>query len=586
MRLAVWAPRAQRVEVELDGRRWPMAPRERGWYELLEADAPAGSDYAFVLDDGKPLPDPRSPWQPQGVHGPSRVVDHQAFEWEDAGWRAPPLSAGVLYELHVGTFTPDGTFDGAIERLDHLVELGITHVELLPVAAFSGRRGWGYDGVALFAPHEAYGGPAGLKRFVQACHRKGLAVVLDVVYNHLGPEGNYLGQFGPYFTDRYGTPWGQAVNLDDAHSEEVRRFVCDNALMWLRDYHVDALRIDAIHAIFDFSATHLLEQMAREVAALERHVGRPLALVAESDLNDPRTVRSIAAGGHGMDAQWSDDFHHALHALLTGERTGYYEDFGELDDLAKAYCDVFVYDGRYSEHRRRRHGRPVGDLPRERFLAYLQNHDQVGNRARGERSSALLDERQLHVAAALVLTSPFVPMLFQGEEWGASSPFQYFTDHSDPELGEAVRSGRRREFAAFGWDPAEVPDPQAPETFERSRLDWSEREREPHRALLDWHRRLIALRKRHPELGAGGAEGVVARADETDGTLVIERGSFAIVANFEPTAARVALPAAEGRAVHLASDPDVELQGDAVHLPGRAVAVLGPVAGQAQDSSR
>ena len=389
--------------------------------------------------------------------------------------RAAASTLRSIYELHVGTFSPEGTFDGAAARLDHLVDLGVDVVELLPVAQFPGRHGWGYDGVDLYAPHDPYGGPDGLKRLVDACHARGLAVVIDVVYNHLGPAGNYLAEFGPYFTDRYTTPWGTAVNLDGPDSDPVRDFVVGNALMWVRDYHADGLRLDAIHAIVDTSAVHILEELRAQVEALAAELGRQVFLIAESDLNDPKIVHRPELGGYGIDAQWSDDFHHALHAVLTGERTGYYADFGSLDHLAKSLRQAYVYDGGYSPHRRRRHGRSPAGLPPTRFLGYLQNHDQVGNRATGERSSMLLSTGLLKVAAAIVLLGPFVPMLFQGEEWAASTPFLYFTDHDDPELGEAVSEGRRREFAAFGWSPEQVPDPQAPETFEASVLRWDER---------------------------------------------------------------------------------------------------------------
>ena len=456
-----------------------MTARADGWWTAEAVSAAPGTDYAFRLDGGPPLPDPRSVWQPQGVHGPSRVLDHGAFPWTDGRWQQGPLPSAVLYELHVGTFTPEGTFEAAIARLDHLVDLGITHVELMPVAEFPGSRGWGYDGVDLYAPHHAYGGPEGLKRLVNACHAKGFAVLLDVVYNHLGPAGNYLERFGPYFTARHQTPWGPAVNLDGPGSDEVRRFFCDNALMWLRDYHLDGLRLDAVHALVDTSAVSFLEQLAAEVHALEAHLGRHLVLIAESDLNDPRVVRPPELGGYGLGAQWSDDFHHALHTVLTGERDGYYADFGSLADLAKALTGTFVYDGRYSHFRGRRHGRPTAGLTGDHFLGYLQNHDQIGNRAQGERSSHLPNSGRLKIAAALVLTSPFIPLLFQGEEWGASTPFQYFTDHDDPELGRAVREGRRVEFAGFGWAPEAIPDPQDPATFARSKLDWQERARSP-----------------------------------------------------------------------------------------------------------
>jgi maltooligosyltrehalose trehalohydrolase len=562
----VWAPTPESVAVEVGGEVVPMVRvGDRGWYEAEVDWAGVGDDYRFVVD-GDAVPDPRSPFQPEGVHGPSRVIEPAAFPWTDDGWRGVHLPSAVLYELHVGTFTSEGTFEAVIPRLDHLVELGVTAVGLLPVAEFPGERGWGYDGVDLYAPHHAYGGPNGLMKLVDACHHRGLGVVLDVVYNHLGPAGNYLSRFGPYFTDRYATPWGQAVNLDGPDSDEVRRFFVDNALMWLRDYHVDGLRLDAVHAIVDTSATHLLEELAVEVDALSTHLGRPLFLVAESDLNDPRIVARQEVGGFGLDAQWSDDFHHALHAVLTGEKSGYYSDFGSLSQVAVALERAFVYAREWSPHRRRRHGRvPVG-IPAHRFLGYLQNHDQVGNRATGERSSHLMSVGRLKVGAALVLLAPFTPMLFQGEEWGASSPFQYFTDHSDPALGQAVSEGRRREFAAFGWQPEDVPDPQAIETFERSRLRWDELDRDPHAELLEWHRSLLALR-RSVAMAPGMPE---VRYDESAGWLVMVRPPVTVAVHLGP--APVLLPVT-GSLV-LESEVGVRLDGSSVMLPADSVAVL------------
>jgi len=574
----VWAPEAIQVEVEVGGECIPLTAREGGWWSADVATAGAGTDYAFVLDGDKPLPDPCSPWQPYGVHGPSRVLDHGAFAWTDQHWQAKPLSAAVIYELHVGTFTHEGTFEAVIERLDHLVNLGVTHIELMPVNEFAGSRGWGYDGVDLYAPHHTYGGPDGLKRLVDACHARGVAVLLDVVYNHLGPAGNYLGRFGPYFTNCYATPWGQAVNLDGPGSDEVRRFFCDNALMWLREYHCDGLRLDAVHAIMDSSAVHFLEQLASEVKALEASLGRHLVLIAESDLNNPRVVWPQEIGGYGIDAQWSDDFHHALHTVLTGERDGYYADFGSVADLGKALERAFVYDGRYSAFRRRRHGRPPTRLSGHRFLGYLQNHDQIGNRAQGERSSHLMNTGRLKIASVLVFAAPFVPMLFQGEEWGATAPFQYFTDHEDLELGRAVTKGRREEFAAFGWNPEEVPDPQAQETFKRSKLDWSEREREPHVSLLDWHRHLIRLRREVPALADGRLDRVRVHYDEEAKWLVVERGPVAVACNLAARVQCVPMRMPSGSQALLVSDSAVQMTADGVLLPPDAVAILGPPA--------
>jgi maltooligosyltrehalose trehalohydrolase len=578
----VWARRARQVDLVLRGdERHPMhGPDDRGWFELEVPAARPGDDYAYSLDGGPPRPDPRSNWQPEGIHGPSRLVDHGAFAWTDGDWRGGvPLAQAVVYELHVDTFSDEETYDGVIPHLDHLVELGVTAVELLPVVEYPGRWGWGYDGVDLYAPNSADGGPEGLKRLVDACHARGLSVIFDVVYNHLGPSGNYLGEFGPYFTERYGTPWGEAVNLDGADSDPVREFVIGNALMWLGDYHADGLRLDAVHAIVDTSATHILEELTARVDALEAELGVPKFLVAESDLNDPRLLRAPDVGGYGIDAQWSDDFHHALHAVLTGERAGYYADFGSLGQLAKALRQAFAYDGAYSPHRRRRHGRPPTGLANSRFLGYLQNHDQIGNRANGERTSMLLSAGLLKVAAALVLLGPAVPMLFQGEEWGATTPFLYFTDHDDPELGRAVTEGRRREFAAFGWDPADVPDPQDADTFRRSKLDWSEPARPGHADVLDWHRRLIALRRSTPGLTDGslaiGDEGVGAAVrvdyDEDARWLVCSGGGVTVACNVG--GGEVTVPVPPGTAALSSSDRS-SVDGNRALLAPESVIVL------------
>ena len=582
----VWAPFAQTVELVLNpgpDLKTPRAEAQRlflekakeekgGWWRVSAPHVTLGTDYAYSIDGGKLFPDPRSPWQPFGVHGPSRTLDLFNFAWSDQRWHPPPLSAAILHELHIGTFTPEGTFDSAIGRLKHLVQLGVTHVELMPVAEFSGDRGWGYDGVDLFAPHHAYGGPDGLNRFVDACHSNGLAVVMDVVYNHLGPAGNYLSDFGPYFTDHYQTPWGKAVNLDGPGSTEVRRFFCDNARMWLRDYHVDALRLDAVHAIFDSSAIHFLEQLATEIEELESETGRHLNLIAENDLNDPRVVISRTAGGYGIDAQWNDDFHHALHTILTGERLGYYSDFGKLADLAKALTRVYVYDGRQSGYRQRIHGRPVHHLSAHRFVGFLQNHDQVGNRAKSDRASHLMSLRQLKVGAALVLCGPFLPMLFQGEEFGASSPFLYFTDHHEPELAAAVSEGRRTDFASFGWKPEEIPDPQDRRTFESSKLNWNEIHREPHQEVLGWYRGLILLRRNTPALQNGDLDRLDVEFSESDSWLILYRQSVAVICNF--AGRRQSIPLRFSGRPLLASDPQFTIHDNAADMPGECVLIL------------
>ena len=553
-----------------------MRPAKRGWWRVDLSPEQSRADYGFSLDGGPTLPDPRSPFQPHGVHGLSRPMDHSAFEWRHARWRQAPLSSAVIYELHIGTFTTAGTFDAAAERLGYLRELGVTHVEVMPVAEFSGTRGWGYDGVDLYAPHHSYGGPDGMKRFVDAAHGHDLGVILDVVYNHLGPEGGYLGKFGPYFTDRYCTPWGDAINLDDRDSDEVRQFFCDNALMWLRDYRVDGLRLDAIHAIFDASAIHFLEQLGAQVRDLEAAVARNLLVIAESDLNLPRIVTPREAGGYGLDAQWNDDFHHALHTILTGENHGYLDDFGSIAQLAKALTRGFVYDGTFSKSRHRRHGAPVVGLSAHRFVAFLQNHDQIGNRALGERLGHLMTIDQLKLAAAMLMTAPFVPMLFQGEEWNASSPFQYFTDHQDKDLAESVRKGRKAEFAHFVANASEIPDPQHQNTFERSKLDWNERERGAHREILEWYRQLVRLRRCSPDFHDGKLDPDAVTFDESKRWICISRGRAVVVCNLSPISQHVPVADACELRISLASRSGVRLDAAGIDLPPVSVAILIP----------
>ena len=576
----VWAPDHDGVQLVLEDRRVDMAvvpagDGAGGWWRADVAQAGPGTRYWYSVDGGPPRPDPRSRWQPDGIDGPSAVVDHASFAWSDGAWRGAPLASSVLYECHVGTFTEEGTFDAVIGHLDHLIDLGVNAIELLPVAEFGGERGWGYDGVLLWAPHHAYGGPEGLKRLVDAAHARGIAVVLDVVYNHLGPAGNYLHEFGPYFTDRYATPWGSAVNVDGAGSDEVRRFFIDNACAWLEDYHIDGLRLDAVHAIIDQSALHVLEEMAETVGAQADRLGRTTWLIAESDRNDPRLVASPEAGGFGLDASWSDDFHHALHSALSGDREGYYADYGSLALLARTLRYVYAYGRHFSPHRDRHHGRPVGDLPGTRFLGYAQNHDQIGNRAVGERLAALVSVGRLKIAAALVLTAPFVPMLFQGEEWGASTPWLYFTDHQDPELGRAVSEGRRREFAAFGWKPDEIPDPQDPQTWRRSVLDWTEVSVGVHGELLEWYRQLLRLRRTVPDLTGGRREAITVSFSESEQWLRMERGNVTVACNLAAADRRLAVRSGP---VLARSEPGVRLEADGVLvLPPDSVAVIGPV---------
>jgi maltooligosyltrehalose trehalohydrolase len=573
-RFEVWAPLPKKISLRVNRSTLPMTgPDDQGWWRLDVVDAGPGNDYCYLIDRDKTCyPDPRSLWQPDGVHGMSRVYDQYSFSWTDAGFQAPPLASAVIYELHIGTFTEKGTLDAAIGRLDYIVELGITHVELMPVASFEGNHGWGYDGVALFSVHEPYGGPDALKRFVDAAHGKGLAVLLDVVYNHFGPVGNYSGKFGPYLVESHRTPWGGAVNLEDSGAYQVRRFFCDNALMWLRDFHVDGLRLDAVHAFVDRSAIHFLEQLAAEVETLSATLARGLALIAESDLNDPRVVTPREAGGLGMYAQWSDDFHHALFAVLSPEPgKGYYADFGELAQLAKALEQNFVYDGIHSKYRNLLHGRPTGHLSQHRFLGYIQNHDQVGNRALGDRLREIAGFDRAKIAAAFVLTGPFIPMLFQGEEWAASSPFQYFADH-DEEMARLVSEGRKREFAAFGWAPESIPDPEAVETFERSKLKWDEANEGEHAEMLDWYRQLIRLRWEIPSLTNGEPGHTSVTYSELDRWLSMERGDVTVSCNLGETDGLFPVP--EGGRVVLGSRGVPPVLDGAVLLPPNTVVII------------
>jgi maltooligosyltrehalose trehalohydrolase len=580
-RFEVWAPSARQVDVVLGEDSEvvrAMQPVSDGWWVADVADAGPGTDYAFRLDDHDPLPDPRSRWQPYGVHGPSRVFDPASFHWTDSGWLGPRdgdgVLGGVFYELHVGTFTSEGTLAAAAERLPHLVELGVDVVELLPLGAFPGRWGWGYDGAHPGAVHAPYGGPEGLQRFVDAAHGHGLGVCLDVVDNHLGPSGNYLAKFGPYFTDRVSTPWGAAVNLDGPGSGPVRRWILDRALGWFVDFHVDALRLDAVHELHDRSRRPLLAELSDATAELSRRLKRPLALVAESDLNDPRMVEPTSEGGLGMTAQWDDDVHHAIHALLTGERQGYYVDFGSLEVLAAVLTRVFWHQGGWSTFRQADWGRPV-DPARHRghqFLAYLQNHDQVGNRALGDRISEHVPPGLLAAGAALVLCGPFTPMLFMGEEWGASTPWRFFTDFDELPLARAVRSGRREEFAEHGWEPGDVPDPQSTSTRSASVLDWSEISVGDHARLLDWYRSLISLRRSTPELLADDLRGVHTTYDEEARWFVLERGSFRVVVNLADAPADVPVGAPVTEVV-MSWDP-CTAHGESVNVAPRSVTLV------------
>jgi maltooligosyltrehalose trehalohydrolase len=521
----VWAPRHQAVEVQLvtpTTRQIPLQLADDGYWCATATDVRPDALYRYVLDSGHARPDPASHAQPDGVHGPSQIIDHAAFAWEDGGWRGMSPAEMILYELHVGAFTPEGTCDAILPRLDALRELGITAVELMPVAPFPGARNWGYDGVYPFAVHRAYGGPAGLKRLVNACHARHLAVVLDVVYNHLGPEGNYMAEFGPYFTQKYTTPWGAAINFDDAWSDGVRNYFIENALHWFSHYHIDALRLDAIHGILDHSAKPLLQELAERIAAWSAAAGRKVSLIAESDRNDARVIRPASMGGDGLDAQWSDDFHHALHTLLTGETQGYYEDFGTIEQMATAFREGFVYSGQYSRYRKRRHGNSSADRPADQFIVYAQNHDQVGNRLNGERLSRLVSFEALKLSAGVVVLAPAIPLLFMGEEYGEESPFLYFVSHTDPGLIESVRRGRKEEFRAFRWS-GEPPDPQAEETFLRSKINWEQRGSGRHRLLLELYRELFRLRKATAPLARPDRDRLDVRVMETSRALSVRQ---------------------------------------------------------------
>ena len=572
----VWAPKAGTVTLVADGRQLSMSRGENGWWHVQHAELPGDIDYGYLIDGAEtPVPDPRSRRQPGGVHGLSRTFDPDRYEWHDAGWVSPGLDGGAIYELHIGTFTPEGTFDAAIGKLDYLVELGVRHVELLPVNAFNGTHNWGYDGVLWYAVQETYGGPEGYQRFVDAAHQAGLGVIQDVVYNHLGPSGNYLSLFGPYLSESKANTWGDSVNLDGPLSDVVRRYILDNVRMWFRDFHVDGLRLDAVHALHDERAIHILEEMAAETEDTARELGKPLFLIAESDLNNPRLITSREQNGYGLAGQWSDDFHHAAHTNLTGENGGYYEDFDSLAALAKVLQDGFFHDGSFSSFRGRSHGRPINKetIDARQLVTFIQNHDQIGNRAAGDRLSGSLGYQQLALGAVLNLTSPFTPMIFMGEEFGASTPWQFFTSHPEPELGTATAEGRLREFERMGWDPALVPNPQDPSTFANSKLDWSEVDRAGHAQLHDLYRRLLQLRADRPDLTDPDLRRISVDFNEVERWLVLTRGTTAVALNFAEFPRELPAPFGGQAKVLLETAPS-ELYGDAVQLPGYGAVVL------------
>ena len=576
---SLWAPHAQTLDLHLDGAVTPMERGERGWWSVPAA-AGIGSRYGFAVDGGPVVPDPRARRLPDGPHGLAQIVDLGAMTWRDREWGGVELPGRVIYELHVGTFTAQGTFEAAIAHLDQLVELGIDVVQLMPVNAFPGRHGWGYDGAGLWAVHEPYGGPAGLQAFVDAAHARGLGVFLDVVYNHLGPDGNYLGMFGPYFTDRHHTLWGSALNLDGPDSDPVRDFVIENALHWLRDFHLDGLRLDAVHELHDERALPILEELAMAVDELEEDLGRAMVLIAESDRNDIRTVTARERGGVGLDGQWADDVHHALHVALTGETQGYYSDFAVDGVLERMLTTPFLHAGTYSTFRGRSHGRPVDPrlVDGSAFVVSLQTHDQVGNRREGDRLAAGVDRRRLACGVALLLTSPFTPMLFMGEEWSASTPWQYFTDHLDADLAEAIRQGRRAEFATHGWEPESVPDPQDVATRDRSVLRWEERSQGEHERMLAWYRALLALRRARPDLRDGDLTRVQVRRGPLAHSFVVLRGRHRVAVNLTDSEVELDLEVGEGRSavVLLALDPTATVVDGRIRLAPQAVAVVGP----------
>ncbi|HET9872986.1 MAG TPA: malto-oligosyltrehalose trehalohydrolase [Propionibacteriaceae bacterium] len=576
--LSVWAPRADKVTLAIADRRFPMGRDDADWWHpanLPEDLVAADVDYGFIINDGDVLPDPRSRRQPNGVHQLSRTFDHSSYAWGDELWTGKQLPGGVIYELHVGTFTQEGTLVSAIERLDHLVDLGVDFVEVMPVNGFNGPHGWGYDGVLWYSVHEQYGGPAAYQQFVDACHQRGLAVIQDVVYNHLGPSGNYLPHFGPYLKQGQANVWGDTVNLDGEDSDEVRRYIIDNAMMWLKDYHVDGLRLDAVHALIDTRATHVLEELAVQTEALSTFLNRPLSLIAESDMNDPRMITAREAGGYGLTAQWSDDFHHALYVSLTSDTTGYYADFESLSSLGKVFEAGFFHDGTVSTFRGRSHGNKIDTLrtPTWRLVVCSDNHDQIGNRAAGERLSSKLNHQQLQIAALVTLLSPFTPMIFMGEEWGASTPWQFFTSHPEPELAEKVAKGRLEEFAQMDWDVSAVPNPQDVETFTNSKLNWEEVSEPRHAGLLDFYRRLIVLRRTYPDLTDPRFDKSITSSHDAEGWLLVERGDMVVLVNFRDSATEVSV--ADG-IVSVLDVGDVQIAGNTAKL-GAHSALVGQI---------
>jgi maltooligosyltrehalose trehalohydrolase len=569
--ISVWAPLCKKVEIRFthDDSLVPMERDELGYHRARVPKCVTGAKYFYRLNDSVERPDPASRYQPEGVHGPSQLIDVSTFDWHDPAWQGVPLEDAVFYELHVGTFTPEGTLSAIVPHLDELADLGITTIELMPIAQFPGTRNWGYDGVFPFALQNSYGTPRDLQALVAAAHARGLAVALDAVYNHLGPEGNYLGEYGPYFTDFYHTPWGSALNFDGPHSDEVRHFFIQSALYWLKNYHIDALRLDAVHSIYDASALPFLADLSVAVAGLSQKLGRHIHLIAESDLNDAKVVRSVSQGGLGMDAQWSDDFHHSLHTLLTGEKTGYYSDFGNLCHLATTLQNGWFYAGQYAKHRKRRHGNSPSDSKPSHFVVCNQNHDQIGNRAAGDRLSTLVDFESLKLAAGVTLLSRFVPLLFMGEEYGETAPFQYFTSHEDSALAEAVRKGRQDEFAAFGWS-GKIPDPQSQATFDASRLHHQLANTGQHQVLRNFYKALLKLR-RETRLSTASVSAIT-EFDAENALMALYQSQdrvLAVLFNFNSNASTLSLDLPAGIWETRIDSAAEQWQGPGATVPGR-----------------
>jgi maltooligosyltrehalose trehalohydrolase len=569
----VWAPFLEKVELEIIAPAERIVPLEKdqsGYWRGVAPSVSEGTLYQYRLASDKVRPDPASHYQPHGVHEASQVINHASYDWEDKAWKGIELSRMIMYELHVGTFTPQGTFDAIVPRLGELKELGVNAIELMPVAQFPGERNWGYDGVYPFAVQASYGGPAGLKRLVNECHKHGIAVILDVVYNHLGPEGNYLSEFGPYFTDRYRTPWGRAVNFDGPYGDDVRNFFIENAFHWFENYHVDALRLDAVHAIFDMSAHPFLEELTEQVDLLSKAVGRKFYLIAESSLNDSKLIRPREQGGFGLDAQWIDDFHHSVHTLLTGEKVGYYVDFGRIDQIVKSLREGYVLTGEYSAYRKRRHGNSSKDRPASQFVVCTKNHDQIGNRMLSERMSALVSFEALKLDAAITILSPFIPLFFMGEEYAEDAPFLYFVSHSDPNLIEAVRKGRKEEFESFDWR-AEPPDPQSPDTFEKSRIHWEKRTDGQHRVMLEFYRRLLQIRVEIPALSNLDKNSLDVSGTDDSRVVTVRRwhggSNICSIFNFNKQDVKFMPPLPEGKWQKILDSSDEEWNGPGSLLP-------------------